>query len=259
LGSDLGFRIKADEKTGRYEISGPAGVSFAAGATNIALEHDQKLIPLSSMHRHVENLVQVLSRPGERLPLVVHSCQRGPFRVAAAMWVGLDGPVEVTSFTQLTRLINEWNGRFPDQHKWQECDELARDIAEKQVAAMERHFAEVEKNSLAAQVEAAQLRLMYEVGRYLIAAGAEHHDLNNAWYSQMSREISGAARLRDAHERLGGYPEWPEIVMLRLEYFARNAPADLRRGLLMGSQLDAALADPRWTAMQETSDARNAA
>ena len=120
LGESLGFTMRADEKLGRYRLVGPQSLSFSAGATVEALERDSNLIPLSPLEPEIQQLVQRLSRPGERLPLVIGSSQRGAFRASIALWIVGTRKAEVTSFSHLARLVEDWDGLFPEAEKWQE-------------------------------------------------------------------------------------------------------------------------------------------
>ena len=154
----------------------------------------------------------------------------------------------VASLRQLKDLAETWHGSFPEPMKWQAAEHAARAVAEQEAISLEKRATRIEVEGLENQVRAARLRLLREVGRYLLSSGADVSDLNAGWYEQMSNETSGAVRLKSALERFGGYPEWPDALQRELEEFARNASANQRRGLLMGSQLDAALEDPRWEA-----------
>ena len=62
----------------------------------------------------------------------------------------------------------------------------------------------------------------------------------------MSRDIASAARLNKALEHLGGYPEWSAEMRRELLEFCETLTANQRRARLLGSEIDAALADPRW-------------
>jgi superfamily II DNA or RNA helicase len=259
LKEELGFRVDADDSLGRYVVYGPERMKLAMGVKVEALERDASLKPLTPMEPELKSLVQALSRSGERLPLVLGSCQRNSFRASVAFWTDGRERIPVASLKQLKDLVECWDGVFPNPAKWQEAEQVARIEAEKLVTSLEERAANIQSEGLTNQLSAARLRLMREVGKYLISSGADPGDLNNPWYRQMSREISGATRLKQAQAKIGGYPEWPSALMHELEDFARLASDNERRGLLMGSQLDAALADPRWNVTQYPADGAFAA
>ena len=72
--------------------------------------------------------------------------------------------------------------------------------------------------------------------------------LNAVLYRQMSRDIASAARLNKALERLGGYQEWSAEMRRELLEFHETLTENQRRARLLGREIDAALADPRWMA-----------
>ncbi|MBE3139894.1 MAG: hypothetical protein IMZ53_04830 [Thermoplasmata archaeon] len=51
-------------------------------------------------------------------------------------------------------------------------------------------------------------------------------------------------------EQLAGYPEWSESLKDELKCFLEESKANDRNARLIGSQLDAALEDPRWEAAE---------
>jgi hypothetical protein len=79
LKEELGFQIDTDHVLGRYTISGPEMTNLTLGAKVEALERDAGLKPISPLVPEFQSLVEVLSRPGERLPLVIGTSQRGSF------------------------------------------------------------------------------------------------------------------------------------------------------------------------------------
>ena len=108
---------------------------------------------------------------------------------------------------------------------------------------------ERERRGLQRQIEAASIRLKRELGRYLICLGGGARNLNDFMYQQLSRaELAGRRRLQQCQERLGGYPLWSDWLVRELDEFARTLSAGERRARVAGSELDAALQDPRWAA-----------
>jgi len=113
---------------------------------------------------------------------------------------------------------------------------------------MERRAAQREQESLQRQREAARLRLLRELGRYLVCLGEGVSDLNGILYHQMSRDIASAQRLKQCLDKLGDYPDWPTELCHDLDAFDQQLTEAKRRGRLIGKELDAALNDPRWLA-----------
>ncbi len=107
-----------------------------------------------------------------------------------------------------------------------------------------------EKRALASQLAAARLRLMRELGRFLVCVTGTSTDLNGVFHEQMTREIAGAERLQRAYQLLGGYPEWPEQMKAEIDLYYRGLSKNQRIARLMASELEAALEDPRWTASE---------
>jgi len=75
-------------------------------------------------------------------------------------------------------------------------------------------------------------------------------DLNRVFHEQMTRDIAGAKRLQQCYHLLEGYPDWPDQMKEELDLYCAGLSNNQRLGRLMGSELDAALQDPRWTALQ---------
>lgn len=66
----------------------------------------------------------------------------------------------------------------------------------------------------------------------------------------MQRDLkTSEQRLRRVYERLGGYPEWSPELCKELEEFASTLTENVRSARVMGSEIDAALQDPRWLAI----------
>lgn len=83
----------------------------------------------------------------------------------------------------------------------------------------------------------------------LVCINKEVEELNQVLYKQMNRDIGRAQRLKKCLEKLGGYPERPESFLGELRIFLDALTPNDRSARLLGSQIDAALDDPRWAAM----------
>jgi len=238
----------SSREDGRYVISGAAFRKTTYAATVEALEKDASARPLSPLEPRLRELAQSLLRPGEHLPLVIGSHQQGGFRRSVAYWVGGGEPVRVESAKQLEDLVERWDGRYPDPAARLRVEQSAAQEARRQVEEMERMSRERMRAGLERQLEAARLRLIQELGRYVKCFDPGTDDLNDSLYRQSSRDITGAPRLRRALERLGGYPEWDAEMIRELGDYVRSLSEGQRRARLLGKELDAALEDPRWSA-----------
>ena len=210
------------------------------------MEADAAALPLSPVTPELRKVTDMLWRPGERLPLVVGAHRSGSFRAAVAYWVAGGEVEQVKTFAGLRQRLASWAGEYPDPREWHDAESLAQREAKKTVRAMERRARERIAVSLRRQKEAASLRLQRELGRYLVCLDAGNPDLNAVLYQQMSRDIASAARLNKALEHLGGYPEWSAEMRRELLEFCETLTANQHRARLLGSEIDGALADPRW-------------
>lgn len=100
-------------------------------------------------------------------------------------------------------------------------------------------------------IQAANRRLQRELGRYLLHADPKAGDLNHLLYEQIQRAGPMAVRLQKCLDRLNGYPQWTDPLVRELRRFVMGLDENQRKARLLGSELDAALADPRWLALEE--------
>jgi hypothetical protein len=246
LGMAAGFRVKQDKASGAWSVSAPGHRKVRLTTEVSALERDPSLLPLTPLTPELHVLMERLAKPGERLPLVVGSVQRGAFRRSVPYWMAGDGPVPLSSLGDLKNRLDGWSGDAVSPEAWRKAEDQAQQEAEVQVRQMEEEARKREETALGRQVEAARLRLLAELGRYLVCLGEGLADLNRLMYRQMSHDSAGAARLKVCLERLGGYPQWPESLRQDLEGFIKNLPEQRRKARLAGMEVDAALRDPRW-------------
>jgi hypothetical protein len=60
-------------------------------------------------------------------------------------------------------------------------------------------------------------------------------------------DLATSVRLGQCFTKLdNSYPEWTEELIFQIERFRKEATPNQRLGRLIGSELDAALDDPRW-------------
>jgi hypothetical protein len=98
----------------------------------------------------------------------------------------------------------------------------------------------------AAQIEAARLRLVDELGRLLICFEPDTDYLNGKFHRLAGEQTPTAHRLQNVFGRLGGYPDWDRHHIADLREFRANLGPSQVKTRLTGRELDAALADPRW-------------
>jgi superfamily II DNA or RNA helicase len=225
----------------------PEGAEVRFGLETSALEADATLTPISPFHPAFRSLVENLEEAGERLPLVIGSAESGPFRAASAWWVGHGEAARIESITELRARLAEWDGSGCEGDVWLNILKSAVGEARARVEAAKQRADVVIATFPAAQAASARRRLLLEVGRFLVCLQESTGDLNGALYQRMSREDATADRLSRCFDRLGGeYPDWTADVQAELLRFHQEATGNQRRGRLIGSEVDAALDDPRW-------------
>ena len=96
------------------------------------------------------------------------------------------------------------------------------------------------------QREAARLRLIEELGRLLVCYAPDIDDLNGKFHRLASEATPTSTRLKAVFNRLGAYPDWDAEHLAELRSFRNSMSPSQIKSRLTGSELDAALADPRW-------------
>ena len=246
LPTELGFTVKPSKKAGFIDVSGIDNKKTSFASTIEALEKDSRACPLSPSDDRLSILSAKLVRPGERLPLVINSFQEGSFRSSSAYWVGSKKVEPIDSLGVLKKRLAKWDGYYPDVEEWQRASNSASLNTRERVEMMQAVAATQEKTALASQLSAARLRLLRELGKYLVCLGASTDELNDSLFKQMSRDIASARRLKRCMDKLSGYPEWCVDLRRDLDRFVESLTEGQRQARLLGSELDAALDDPRW-------------
>ena len=183
------------------------------------------------------------------MPLVIGAYEEDAFRASLAFWCHRDHREEVERFDRLEALLGMWDGRFVSPAEWIAAEKEARRLARERVEAMKLEAARRERRGLERQVEAARLRLLRELARYLLCLDPDAADLNQVFHAQRTRDIGSAVRLARAYD-LVGYPEWDTSLVEELRQVVRGLGPNQRDNVLLGSPLDAAMADPRWRARE---------
>lgn len=245
LSGDFEPRAVRHRSKPSVEVRGLARkVSFASAVE--ALEADRLAIPTSPLAAELRDLAGRLIRTGERLPLVIGCSQEGSFRSAVAVWVEGSETAPVKTLGDLSSLVEKWDGTYPDPEHWRAAQDAVVRQAAGEVRRLHNQTTQREAAALGRQLEACRQRLVRELGRYLVCIEGSAADLNGVLHRQMSRDIAGAHRLQMCSERLGGYPEWTPDLCKELEAFHAGLTEGQTAARLFGSELDAALDDPRW-------------
>lgn len=246
--AEVGFRVKFDKTSATVRISACGQRELRLSAEMRDLERDPTLLPLTPLAGELRGIVLRLVKPGECLPLVVASVRRGAFRTAVAYWVNADSLEPVKSLSQLKAKLDAWNGQMLPPQVWKRAEQQARAEAARHVEEMQAQARQCGRVALERQLEAARLRLLIELGRYLVCLNEGTRNFNELMYRHMNRGGPGGDRLKQCLERLGGYPGWPEWLLRDLDQFIESLPEHRRKARLAGMELEAALRDPRWAA-----------
>jgi len=249
---DMGGRVKAKraKRQGQraWRLHGLRGLGRVVVTTDQeTLERDPTALPMTLGAEVLEQLVERLPLPSH-VPLVLKAHASGPYRCSEARWVHPDSVVTIESARQLVELVEAWDGKQPPPDLRLQAQDEARAAARQRVEAMKQVAQAKEEASLRRQLEAARRRLMREVGRTLRCLG--DGDLNELLRKQVQRESRPSGRYHRALKLLGGYPTWHSEDVADVEAFARRASQKERKARVAGSEVDAAINDPRWKARE---------
>jgi len=243
-GSPRAQRLK---QQGTWRLFG-VGREFArVTTTSVALERDARTVPFTAIGGVVEAVAGALPL-NSRMPLVIGECASGPFKAMEARWAAPDGIRAVESMSELRRLLCEWQDDpvSPPPALLAQAEREATDAARARVREMERHALCEERAGLERQLEAARSRLLRELARTLrcISPG----DLDKAFRDRVRAERSPERFYHRALRLLGGYPMWPADVEEDASRFAEDISPKDRVARIAGSEIEAAINDPRWAA-----------
>ncbi len=224
------------------------GGSRPLAATWRELAADPTAVALSPLLAEVRTTGRDLCESGERVPLVLESVAEGPFRVVVAVWAGDDGHEIVERAERLEALLGMWNGEVVPESRWVVAHAVARDAAGRVLSVMHERAAVEERSALGRQVEAARRRLLRELARFLACAANQDEEFNTVFHRAMQRGGQVGALLVRAHG-LVGYPEWPDGLVRAAVESANRLGANQRKNVLLGTPLEAAVRDPRWSAV----------
>jgi superfamily II DNA or RNA helicase len=237
-----GIEVRAETNT--RHIIGDGPLRIVTDASAVPLHSDAACV--DGLDARQWALLRQLQRPGERLPLLLVSAESGAFKTIRCRWVGPRGAEEVNSFADVKRLVAEWDGEEPSVDAWNTArmalENEARAVVE-QLAVRAKTINEREKQQ---QREAARLRLIEELGRLLVCYAPDTDDLSGKFHRLASEATATATRLKAVFNRVGSYPDWDAEHLAELRSFRNTMSPSQIKSRLTGSELDAALADPRW-------------
>ncbi|MBM3214089.1 hypothetical protein FJZ36_04160 [Candidatus Poribacteria bacterium] len=246
-----GLTIRRTKESESWRIGGLRPRVVTVTTSRDTLERKENVEPLTVGAPVVEEIRQQFAFPS-RVPLVLASSEFGSFRCVEARWIGRESIEAVESAGQLRRLLDEWDGAPVSPESCIHASDAARAEATRRSTELVDRAREREEQGLAAQVEAARLRLLRELGRTLRCSG--RGDLRALLAQQIRHEkpsSDGTMRYKSAQQRLRGR-EWTadDTQDIESDVAAMKDPEKKARGT--GSVLDAALHDPRWRCRAST-------
>ena len=239
-----GSRVEVRAETNTRHVIGDGPLRIVTDANAVPLHSDAACIDGLDARQWV--LLRQLQRAGECLPLLLVSAEMGAFRTFMCGWVGSQGTEEVNSFADVKRLVAEWGGNEPAVDAWNSAritlDKRARAVVEDLRAQAKA----VNNRERREQREAARFRLIEELGRLLVCHDPDTDDLNGKFHRLASDTTPTASQLKTVFNRLGDYPDWDPDHLTDLHTFRNGMSPSQIKTRLTGTELDAALADPRW-------------
>jgi hypothetical protein len=212
------------------------------------LDADPKAVALVPESDLVAEVTRRLARKGELLPLAIGTSASGPFRVSVAKWLTPTDSVNVGTLRELRTLLKEWDGTRPEPSRHQQAQRSAESEAKLSVQKIVAQADDAQSRASADQTRAARLRLLAELARYLVCLSSGG-DLSKTLYDHMGKGEARADWLKKAFALLGGmYPDWDKELHVDIRRFLENLPENRRTARLLGSELHAAMSDPRWQA-----------
>lgn len=247
--SKSGVRAKRIDEQLRWRLSGLRTRNVEVTSDRGTLEQDQGVTPITASSEILKELTEKLHLPS-CAPLVLAEYSSGACRCIEARWVESDEAITVSSFKQLMELVQSWDGASPNSTLVTKTEENARELARQRVEEMCRTIKNEEENGIRRQREAARYRLMRELGRTLRCIGLG--DLTDLLRKQVQREANADGRYHQAAKLLGGFPKWDNSEIENINWFVNSVLDDRgRRARILGSEVDAALEDPRWRVSTE--------
>jgi hypothetical protein len=227
-----------------WQLSGLERATIRVTLDRETLERDAKVLPLGADSRIVARLAEKLPLTG-RSPLVLAEYASGSYRSIEVRWVQGNHIRPIGTFEELWQLCDAWDGTPPAPALVLQAQDEAHEAARERVRALEQRDKAEEEAALRRQLEAARRRLLRELGRTLRCIG---RDLNAVFRQQVSREKLPDGRYHRALKLLGGYPAWGHEEQEDAQSFREGLSNKDLVARIAGSEIDAALNDPRWMA-----------
>jgi hypothetical protein len=227
----------------RWRLRGLGKRTIEVTTRREMLERDKDVVPMTAGVDLLQQLIERLELPS-RVPLVLAQYSSGACRCVEARWVEADNVIVIKSAKQLIQLIHSWNGTLASPSLIVQAQDQARIVAQQRVERMLQSALTEEDANLRRQLEAARHRLIRELGRTLLCLGTG--DLSRLFHEQVQREAHDDGRYHRALRRLNGLPLWTKAEIEEIEQFARSLTETERQARILGSEVDAALNDPRW-------------
>lgn len=222
--------------------------SIHLGFTPKALESNTTACAVLPESEIASEIARRLAHKGELLPLVIGSYADGPYRASAAKWLSVGAVENVRSLPELRTRIDGWDGKRPEPSQYQEALRAAEREARAEVEQMMARAETAASSAASSQKRAARLRLLAELARFLVCLDASGV-LSETLHEHASRGDARAGWLKQAYGLLGGaYPEWDKELHVDLRVFIEDLPENRRTARVLGSELHAAMDDPRWLA-----------
>jgi superfamily II DNA or RNA helicase len=228
-------------------ITGTGSSEIVVSTSADALADDPSIVPLSLLDSVTRSLADAYDTGEGRTPLVIGTSAEAGHRVAIAWWVGPEKTVPIEDLSSLIRFVDVWDGTPADAERWVQALTATREAATNIVSANAARTLATRNCASGRRRGAARRRLQRELGRFLAAYAHGTGDLNGEMYRLMQGDGEEARRLRRAFELLGGYPEWSPSQISELDEFEHVLTDYHRNSRLSGMEVEAALADPRWS------------
>jgi hypothetical protein len=238
--------VKAKKLKGgsSWRITGATPKAVEVGGDREALERSVTLLPLSLGSALVRQIDEKIPTPTNRVPLVVAEYSDGAYTAKEVRWVDSTASHTVQTAAALRQLLAQWDGTPPPTASILRAQEQARAAAKKRVLAIITEDRQQEQHGVANQLEAARLRLLRELGRTLRCLGTG--DLGTLFQGQLNRDTRAEGRYRKAFQLLGGITTWPSDELAAIEAHVNALKPSQRQARITGTEIDAALNDPRW-------------
>jgi superfamily II DNA/RNA helicase len=239
-----GLTIKRMKEPESWRIGGLRGRSVMVTTSRETLERDVRVEPLTVGAPIVEELRRQFPL-SSRVPLVLASSESGSFRCVEARWVGKDSIERLASAKELRTRLDNWDGAPVSPELRVRASKDAEAEARRRLMELVHRAREREEHGLSAQVEAARLRLLRELGRTLRCFGGGDLRRLLAERVRYEKQSGSLPRYEPAQKRLAGH-EWTTDDVRDVEVYVEQMNPSERKARTAGSVLDAALNDPRW-------------